>query len=133
MTDANDNKPIFQPDPTFFPQAYTIAVPENAPINAPVIKLNATDKDDGSNAALTYAIVKDDDGYFQVDATKGLVTLRKQLDREAKGLAYTSEGFGIVSFEASVTDNGDTTLSAVVQVRLPNVIFIIACPYNLAH
>ena len=51
VTDVNDNAPEFPPKP------YTVTVPELMAVGSPVVTVEATDKDVGMNARLTYSIV----------------------------------------------------------------------------
>lgn len=49
VIDSNDNNPLFE-EP-----AYTVSVPENAPLGTPVIRLNASDPDEGTNGQVLYS------------------------------------------------------------------------------
>ncbi|OCT87889.1 hypothetical protein XELAEV_18021592mg [Xenopus laevis] len=52
VTDANDNLPIFTQS------VYKVSISENTPINSTVLYVNATDKDEGTNAQITYSFIK---------------------------------------------------------------------------
>ena len=58
VTDANDNAP------TLSQQSYPVKVPELMPVGSPVVTLEATDRDVGINARLTYTIVNSPDAEF---------------------------------------------------------------------
>ncbi|XP_029786463.1 protocadherin-19 isoform X1 [Suricata suricatta] len=80
VTDSNDNNPVFGES------TYAVSVPENSPPNAPVIRLNASDPDEGTNGQVVYSFY----GYvndrtrelFQIDPHSGLVTVTGALDYE---------------------------------------------------
>ncbi|XP_030663195.1 protocadherin-19 isoform X5 [Nomascus leucogenys] len=80
VTDSNDNNPVFSES------TYTVSVPENSPPNTPVIRLNASDPDEGTNGQVVYSFY----GYvndrtrelFQIDPHSGLVTVTGALDYE---------------------------------------------------
>ncbi|XP_063064688.1 protocadherin Fat 4-like [Engraulis encrasicolus] len=78
LTDVNDNNPVFA-----MAQHY-IAVSEIDEPGLVLVKLNATDADDGVNAAVTYLITKQDPvtkpPAFGVDAVSGELTLAAKLD-----------------------------------------------------
>jgi len=57
LTDINDNTPTFTQDIYTFP-----AVNETAAIGQVVGRVQATDKDDGSNGAVRYRLVDAEDG-----------------------------------------------------------------------
>nr|XP_029517694.1 protocadherin alpha-7-like isoform X2 [Oncorhynchus nerka] len=50
ILDTNDNRPICGKD------IYTVTIQENAPIGTPVLTINATDKDEGQNGEIEYAL-----------------------------------------------------------------------------
>ncbi|KAM5197064.1 protocadherin-19 isoform 1-T1 [Hipposideros larvatus] len=80
VTDSNDNNPVFGES------TYAVSVPENSPPNTPVIRLNASDPDEGTNGQVVYSFY----GYvndrtrelFQIDPHSGLVTVTGVLDYE---------------------------------------------------
>ncbi|XP_061454450.1 protocadherin-19 isoform X2 [Rhineura floridana] len=85
VIDSNDNNPLFE-EP-----AYTVSVPENAPPGTPVIRLNATDPDEGTNGQVLYSIhsfvsekARD---LFQINPQTGLITVSGAIDYE-EGHSY---------------------------------------------
>ncbi|XP_061904083.1 protocadherin-10-like [Entelurus aequoreus] len=80
VLDANDNAPVF--DQSF----YRVRLAENAPKGAVVIKLNASDVDEGTNADITYSF----SGHapvkvrqlFSVDARTGDIKVKGVIDYE---------------------------------------------------
>uniref|UniRef100_A0AAZ1XJM6 Cadherin domain-containing protein n=1 Tax=Oreochromis aureus TaxID=47969 RepID=A0AAZ1XJM6_OREAU len=80
VLDANDNAPVF--DQSF----YRVRLAENAPKGTVVIKLNASDLDEGSNADITYSF----SGHapikvrqlFSVDSETGEIKVKGVIDYE---------------------------------------------------
>uniref|UniRef100_A0A6I8PZQ9 Cadherin domain-containing protein n=1 Tax=Xenopus tropicalis TaxID=8364 RepID=A0A6I8PZQ9_XENTR len=82
VTDSNDNFPVFTQE------VYTVSVSENAPINSSVIILTATDKDEGTNAQITYSISKTSENnfytsVFNINPVMGEITIKGSLNFEA--------------------------------------------------
>ncbi|XP_060693427.1 protocadherin beta-16-like isoform X6 [Hemiscyllium ocellatum] len=80
VKDTNDNAPIF-------PQSvYRVTLLENAAIGTQVIKLNATDLDDGPNGEITYSLSSYNSAKarekFSVDSKTGEIRVRGKLDYE---------------------------------------------------
>ncbi|XP_064092540.1 cadherin-related tumor suppressor-like [Macrobrachium nipponense] len=77
ITDVNDNPPKFLRRP------YTAPILEGAALNTQVIRISASDADEGLNGDVVYTIIDgNEEGRFKVDETTGQVTLAKNLDRE---------------------------------------------------
>ncbi|XP_027864167.1 protocadherin alpha-2-like isoform X7 [Xiphophorus couchianus] len=80
IIDANDNIPSFSQS------LYKVSVKENAPLGTPVIKLNATDKDEGINGKILYSFIKrgntDLTNIFDLHSETGEITLKGNLDYE---------------------------------------------------
>ncbi|XP_037388733.1 protocadherin Fat 1a isoform X4 [Pygocentrus nattereri] len=91
VEDANDNAPQFTSNP------YSITVFENTEMHTPVARLQATDLDTGSNAALLFSLLDSADGVFSVDEVSGVLFLDSALDRELRS-SYT--------LRARVSDRG---------------------------
>ncbi|KAK8375851.1 hypothetical protein O3P69_008534 [Scylla paramamosain] len=78
ITDVNDNPPKFLRKP------YRAEVLEGALLNTQVIRISATDADEGLNGVVQYTIVDgNEEGRFKVDEKTGQVTLARPLDRES--------------------------------------------------
>uniref|UniRef100_A0A8B9HJS1 FAT atypical cadherin 1a n=1 Tax=Astyanax mexicanus TaxID=7994 RepID=A0A8B9HJS1_ASTMX len=104
VEDTNDNPPQFTSDP------YSITVFENTEIHTPVARLQATDLDTGSNAALVFSLLDSADGMFSVDEASGVLFLDSALDREIHS-SYT--------LRARVSDRGSPRpLSSVCTVSV---------------
>ncbi|XP_075061008.1 protocadherin gamma-B2-like, partial [Mixophyes fleayi] len=52
VTDANDNFPIFSQ------KVYKVSINENIPVNSTILHVSASDRDEGSNAQITYSFAK---------------------------------------------------------------------------
>ncbi|XP_016305853.1 protocadherin gamma-C3-like [Sinocyclocheilus anshuiensis] len=82
VLDINDNVPVFTKD------AYTVTLNENAPVGTTVVKVNATDLDEGKNGEVVYALgnnVKNNlRRLFEVNEITGEIILRDRLDFEVK-------------------------------------------------
>ncbi|MEE6478688.1 hypothetical protein FKM82_011954 [Ascaphus truei] len=78
-TDVNDNFPIFTQD------VYKVGLNENAPTNTSVLILSASDKDEGSNAQITYSfsnIPVEALNVFSIDPNNGEIRIVDRLDFE---------------------------------------------------
>ena len=75
VLDENDNPPEFEQN------EYSATVSENIMINATVTQVQASDKDIGKNAEISYTIVSDTD-HFKINPGNGIITVNKALDRE---------------------------------------------------
>ncbi|XP_073778503.1 protocadherin Fat 4 isoform X2 [Danio rerio] len=90
VTDVNDNPPVFDPV-EYFP-----VVQENVPSGTTVVKMNATDKDSGSNALMAYVIQSSDSDLFIIDPNTGIITTQGFLDYEAKQVYHlTVKAFNV--------------------------------------
>ncbi|XP_053734384.1 protocadherin beta-16-like [Synchiropus splendidus] len=81
VLDANDNAPVFTK------AVYQATVPENAPLNTVVIRVSASDADDGPNGDVTYNFdhISDEQGsLFFLDAKSGEITVTGLIDHEAE-------------------------------------------------
>ncbi|XP_040200855.1 protocadherin gamma-B4-like isoform X32 [Rana temporaria] len=130
VQDVNDNFPVFTKD------TYQISIMENVPIGFLVVHLNATDKDEGSNAFITYAfshISENAHQLFNVDPLTGDIKIIGNLDYEAADsyeiTVEAKDGGGHVArckISVQVMDVNDnvpeiivTSLSATVQEDAP--------------
>uniref|UniRef100_A0AAQ5X5R9 Cadherin domain-containing protein n=1 Tax=Amphiprion ocellaris TaxID=80972 RepID=A0AAQ5X5R9_AMPOC len=77
VLDVNDNAPSFDKD------KYVVDVMENSPIGSLVIKLNATDLDEGSNSDVVYSYRLSSEP-FELDSKTGKLTVKGCLDYEEK-------------------------------------------------
>ncbi|XP_058653540.1 protocadherin gamma-A11-like [Onychostoma macrolepis] len=79
VLDDNDNRPKFSQE------LYSVTLPENAPVGTLVIKLNATDLDEGQNGEIVYSFVKNIEKHvydtFDLDKA-GEIRVKGDLDFE---------------------------------------------------
>ncbi|KAG8439050.1 hypothetical protein GDO86_005303, partial [Hymenochirus boettgeri] len=81
ISDANDNLPVFSQE------VYKVSISENTPINSTILCVNATDKDEGSNAQITYFFSKTSEnqlhmGIFTINPTGGEIITKSSLNFE---------------------------------------------------
>ncbi|XP_065130932.1 protocadherin alpha-C2-like isoform X1 [Paramisgurnus dabryanus] len=80
VLDANDNVPVFDSS------VYKVKVRENSPVGALVIKLNATDRDEGSNGEVHYSFSSYTPDrvrqIFSVDTESGEIRVKSNVDYE---------------------------------------------------
>ncbi|XP_053343180.1 protocadherin alpha-C2-like isoform X1 [Clarias gariepinus] len=107
VLDTNDNAPQFDKD------NYTINVTENSPIGSLVVKLNATDADDGSNSALTYAY-----SLYTTEKTQQTFSLNPDTGEIRVKEMINYEDFRIYDMEIVATDKGTNSLSGNCKVRI---------------
>ncbi|CAN2390486.1 homophilic cell adhesion via plasma membrane adhesion molecules, partial [Pristimantis euphronides] len=98
VLDSNDNYPKFSQD------TYRVTLQENASISSLVLRINATDEDEGTNAQITYSfshIAENAMDKFTLDSRNGEITTIGELDYEVtKSYEMTVEakdGGGLVS------------------------------------
>ncbi|XP_061536381.1 protocadherin Fat 1a isoform X3 [Phycodurus eques] len=75
ILDANDNSP------QFLQNSYSVEISESTPVGTEIIQVDSTDKDQGENGVVRYAILGGTD-HFAINAESGVVTVTKPLDRE---------------------------------------------------
>ncbi|XP_055376378.1 cadherin-related tumor suppressor [Condylostylus longicornis] len=76
VTDTNDNPPIMEK------MLYNTEVLEEETPPQFIIKIKASDKDSGVNSELTYRLIDDHEGIFEIDADTGEIYTTTKLDRE---------------------------------------------------
>ncbi|KAH8379347.1 hypothetical protein KR009_004338 [Drosophila setifemur] len=80
VVDVNDCYPEIESD------IYNITIPENSSFGTQILKINATDKDSGANAKLSYYIElingQNNSDLFYIDVTDGNLYLKTPLDFE---------------------------------------------------
>ncbi|GLH01449.1 Fat-like cadherin-related tumor suppressor homolog [Gryllus bimaculatus] len=77
VTDANDNAPVMER------ALYNASIPEEETPPQRVVRVSATDADSGTNGQVTYRLVDDGDGAFEMDADTGDIFTAQRLDRES--------------------------------------------------
>ncbi|XP_065411862.1 protocadherin gamma-B5-like isoform X18 [Chrysemys picta bellii] len=98
VTDANDNPPIFTQE------LYKVSLRENAPTGSLVLQVKATDKDEGSNAQISYVfsnIPEKARQKFSLDLETGKITVKEPLDfeetRDYTLVVEAKDGGGLVT------------------------------------
>ncbi|XP_063045462.1 protocadherin alpha-3-like [Engraulis encrasicolus] len=80
VLDVNDNAPLFTED------VYSVTLEENAPIGSTVVKVNATDLDEGSNGEVIYSFGNEVTGklrdLFDLNSISGEITVKGHIDFE---------------------------------------------------
>ncbi|XP_056148035.1 protocadherin alpha-3-like [Lampris incognitus] len=82
VLDVNDNMPAFTKD------TYSAVLPENCPIGTTVMRVNATDSDDGSNGEVVYSFGSNVKSkireLFDINSISGEITVKGQVDFEVQ-------------------------------------------------
>ncbi|KAK6621206.1 hypothetical protein RUM43_011512 [Polyplax serrata] len=83
ITDVNDNKPIFSSYP------FSAQVPVHTQAGASVIKVTASDADEGTNSEIVYSFVNEPaNNKFKINPNTGLVTASSSLSGDAGRLFH---------------------------------------------
>lgn len=80
VEDVNDN------NPEFYPKRYFVSLGEDTAIGTSVLKVQATDRDEGDNAIITFKLESGGDGLFAVDNWTGVISIRSSLRSSQKSL-----------------------------------------------
>ncbi|KAF6720308.1 Cadherin-6 [Oryzias melastigma] len=119
LTDVNDNPPVFTQS------VYQLSVAESATFGTVVGRVQATDRDTGRNAEMSFSIISGDSmDVFDISTDKntqnGIITVKKPLDYEKK----SSHTIGI-QVQNSQKDHGfmltKSKDTATVQIRVEDV------------
>uniref|UniRef100_A0A8D2DEE7 Cadherin domain-containing protein n=1 Tax=Sciurus vulgaris TaxID=55149 RepID=A0A8D2DEE7_SCIVU len=118
VTDANDNPPVFSQD------MYKVSLRENMPPGTSVLKVTATDQDEGINAEITYSFKSLGDDIrnkFMLDHQNGEIISKDPIDFEISS-SYT------ISIEAK--DGGGMATECKIMLEIldendnaPDVVF----------
>ena len=103
VDDINDNSPEFEKE------EYSLTIREDRPINSTILRVHATDADDGRNAQVAYSILTERVP-FGIDAKTGEISVKHVLDREANALY-------VLKVQA-VDQSPDHPLTSMVQVTI---------------
>ncbi|XP_072573214.1 protocadherin alpha-C2-like [Paramormyrops kingsleyae] len=107
VQDVNDNAPQFDR------QIYYVNISENSPIGTPVIKLNATDLDEGSNADIIYSFT-----LYTSEKTQDLFSLNSNTGEvKVKGIIDFEE-IKTLEMHIQAHDNGYNQLSGQCTVMV---------------
>ncbi|XP_066572857.1 protocadherin alpha-8 isoform X15 [Amia ocellicauda] len=107
VLDINDNTPVFSKP------LYRVSVSENVPYGSTVIKLNATDLDEGVNSDIVFSIINQENDNsqenFAINADTGEITVKGNLDYELNN-AY--------EIHIQAQDKGQTPLATHCKVLI---------------
>ncbi|KAM3866677.1 protocadherin beta-15-like [Diretmus argenteus] len=112
VSDVNDNPPIFTKD------SYTVQLKENSPLGTSIIRVNATDLDEGSNGEVVYSLGNDVDGTirarFNLNPLTGVITVAGVIDYEERSR---------YEIDVQASDKGAATLTTdkVVIINIVDV------------
>uniref|UniRef100_A0A671PAY9 Protocadherin 2 alpha a 1 n=1 Tax=Sinocyclocheilus anshuiensis TaxID=1608454 RepID=A0A671PAY9_9TELE len=107
VLDTNDNAPQFDKD------SYNINLTENAPIGSLVVKLNATDKDEGTNSDIFYSF-----SLYTSEKTQQTFSLNPDNGEIRVKEMINYEDFRIYDMEIIATDKGANSLSGKCKVKI---------------
>ncbi|XP_076595438.1 protocadherin gamma-A12-like isoform X27 [Chaetodon auriga] len=113
VLDANDNAPVFTE------AVYTATLPENSPVNTPVVTVSASDADEGVNGEITYEFSRISDksrNLFSLDQKTGEISVTGGIDYE-EGPKYevfveAKDGYGLSSEAKVIIDITDVNDNA---------------------
>ncbi|XP_011641740.1 DE-cadherin isoform X2 [Pogonomyrmex barbatus] len=106
IEDINDNEPVFDK------VAYTESVPQDLPVGREVMRVSATDIDDGDNSIVRYGLTakkSEDAEYFRIDRDTGVIFLAKAIKRNP------DYKFNMI---ASAEDTGEIPKSYVIDLDI---------------
>ncbi|KAM6952970.1 uncharacterized protein PEZ65_016746 [Lycodopsis pacificus] len=115
VLDANDNAPVFSQ------AVYEASLPENSPLDTVVVKVSATDADDGVNGDVTYDlgyVSVTDEKLFSIDSKTGEIHVIGSTDYEKKKSfelrVVAKDGLGLSSYAKVFIDLSDENDNAPV-------------------
>ncbi|XP_038627399.1 protocadherin gamma-A10-like [Tachyglossus aculeatus] len=109
VLDINDNAPVFTQS------VYQVRVREDVPVGTPILRVNATDPDEGTNSEVTYAFRTKNEKFlkvFHLSSLTGEISILENLDYEE------SESYEV---EIQAKDNAEFLAKAKVQVIVEDV------------
>ncbi|XP_052470342.1 protocadherin alpha-8-like [Carassius gibelio] len=112
VLDVNDNRPVFSQD------SYSVMVKENAAIGTVLVKLNATDLDEGLNGVVEYAfgrnLKRKVQNLFKLDSATGEIQIKGVLD---------FEDTEVYKLDVQASDKGQPPLAAesVVIIKVADI------------
>ncbi|XP_074086659.1 protocadherin gamma-A10-like [Macrotis lagotis] len=109
VLDVNDNAPIFQRS------LYEVSVPEDVQTGTVVVQVQAVDRDEGSNAEITYSLIKLSEAsslLFKIGSISGELRIVGSLDFEADQLH---------ELEVQAIDGGGLSALTYILLRVTDV------------
>ncbi|KAM9356728.1 protocadherin gamma-A12-like [Symphorus nematophorus] len=115
VLDANDNAPVFSQ------AVYKASLLENSLLDTVVIKVSATDADEGVNGDVTYHfghVSDDDENVFSIDPKTGEIRVTGEIDFEESSSfemrVKAKDGLGLTSYAKVIIDVSDMNDNAPV-------------------
>ncbi|KAE8744365.1 hypothetical protein FOCC_FOCC009018 [Frankliniella occidentalis] len=114
IEDINDNQPVFDKVDlrSYGWKSYAESVPQDLVVAREVMRISATDVDDGNNSIVLYDLeprMPEDVGYFRVDRNTGVIYLAKSIDRDP-GYRFR--------MRATATDQGKEPKSTTIDLEI---------------
>lgn len=106
VLDLNDNSPVFPSS------SYSVEISENASEGSLVLKVSASDKDEGSNSQVVYFLSHESRGMFIVDQHTGRIITAAALDREK----VASYSFQVYAMDSSAANPRNTSADVTVHI-----------------
>lgn len=106
VTDVNDNKPVFASYP------FSVSVPQFTQAGSNILKIVATDNDEGTNAEILYSFINEPaNNKFKINPNTGIVTASSSLASESGKLFH---------LEVLARDRGNPPQSAtgLIEIRV---------------
>ncbi|XP_039631116.1 protocadherin alpha-8-like [Polypterus senegalus] len=107
VSDINDNAPVFSE------QMYSVTLEENAPVGTLVVKMNASDPDEGSNGYIVYSfgnsVHNKISELFKLDINTGEITVNGVIDFEEKDF---------YEFDVKASDRGNSPMNSFCTVLI---------------
>ncbi|XP_076861961.1 protocadherin alpha-C2-like [Brachyhypopomus gauderio] len=107
VLDTNDNAPHFDKE------SYTVHLMENSPIGSLVVKLNATDTDEGTNSDIKYSF-----SLYTSEKTQETFSLNENNGEIRVKEMINYEDFKIYDMEVIATDKGSTALTGQCKLTI---------------
>ncbi|XP_029403039.1 protocadherin gamma-B5-like [Mus pahari] len=121
VTDANDNPPVFNQE------VYKVRLPENVPPGTTVLRVTATDKDEGVNSEISYSLHRAGQ-VFGLNSKSGEITTQRTLDfeeiKEYSIVVEARDGGGLVAqctVEINIQDENDNRPEITVRSLLETI------------
>lgn len=93
VEDVNDNAPVF----VDLHSPHNMTLTNGVFIGETVLKVDAVDKDSGSNGLVEYAIISGNEGQvFQINKNNGRISLKKQLNKTSYHLTIRASDSGVI-------------------------------------
>lgn len=122
IEDINDHKPTFCEESKCGVKVFYANVVEKAPIGSIIALIRTKDDDAGKNGAVKLSLQGPTAGFFAMDPTLGVITMKKSIDFNL----LINEGFinatvsrsALVTLEIVASDGGQPPLSSTAELRV---------------